>query len=95
VLPAPNSVSSPSAGRIRLSICCQITPELKRAAKIKFALNIHQGEIMDGEPILVMLIEDNIDHAELVIRTLEDHRIGNRVQHFLWAVRSGLPFSPR
>jgi CheY-like chemotaxis protein len=38
---------------------------------------------MDGEPILVMLIEDNIDHAELVIRTLEEHRIGNRVQHFL------------
>lgn len=38
---------------------------------------------MLGEPILVMLIEDNIDHAELVIRTLEAHRIGNRVQHFL------------
>jgi CheY-like chemotaxis protein len=38
---------------------------------------------MNGEPILVMLIEDNIDHAELVIRTLEEHRIGNRVQHFL------------
>ena len=38
---------------------------------------------MIGEPIFVMLIEDNIDHAELVIRTLEEHRIGNRVQHFL------------
>ena len=38
---------------------------------------------MIGEPVLVMLIEDNIDHAELVIRTLEEHRIGNRVQHFL------------
>ena len=38
---------------------------------------------MIGEPILVMLIEDNIDHAELVIRTLEEHRIGNRVRHFL------------
>ena len=38
---------------------------------------------MIGEPILVMLIEDNIDHAELVIRTMEEHRIGNRVQHFL------------
>ena len=38
---------------------------------------------MIGEPILVMLIEDNIDHAELVIRTLEEHRIGNHVQHFL------------
>ncbi len=38
---------------------------------------------MMGEPILVMLVEDNEDHAELVIRTLEEHRIANRVRHFL------------
>jgi CheY-like chemotaxis protein len=38
---------------------------------------------MVGEPILIMLIEDNIDHAELVIRTLEEHRIANKVRHFL------------
>ena len=38
---------------------------------------------MIGEPVLVMLIEDNIDHAELVLRTLEDHHIANRVRHFL------------
>jgi CheY-like chemotaxis protein len=38
---------------------------------------------MVGEPILVMLVEDNIDHAELVIRTLEEHRIANKVRHFL------------
>jgi CheY-like chemotaxis protein len=38
---------------------------------------------MNGEPVLVMLIEDNIDHAELVLRTLEDHLIPNRVRHFL------------
>jgi CheY-like chemotaxis protein len=38
---------------------------------------------MAGEPILVMLVEDNVDHAELVIRTLEEHRISNRVRHFL------------
>jgi len=36
-----------------------------------------------GEPVLVMLIEDNIDHAELVVRTLEDHLISNKVRHFL------------
>lgn len=36
-----------------------------------------------GEPILVMLVEDNVDHAELVIRTLEEHRIANSVRHFL------------
>jgi CheY-like chemotaxis protein len=38
---------------------------------------------MVGEPILVMLVEDNVDHAELVIRTLEEHRIANSVRHFL------------
>lgn len=38
---------------------------------------------MIGEPVLVMLVEDNVDHAELVIRTLEEHRIANRVKHFL------------
>jgi CheY-like chemotaxis protein len=37
---------------------------------------------MNGEPILVMLVEDNVDHAELVIRTLEEHRIANRIRHF-------------
>ena len=38
---------------------------------------------MIGEPILIMLIEDNVDHAELVMRTLEEHRIANTVRHFL------------
>ena len=38
---------------------------------------------MIGEPVLVMLVEDNVDHAELVLRTLEEHRIANRVRHFL------------
>lgn len=37
---------------------------------------------MDGEPVLVMLVEDNADHAELVIRTLQDHRIANTIKHF-------------
>jgi CheY-like chemotaxis protein len=38
---------------------------------------------MSGEPVLVMLVEDNVDHAELVLRTLRDHRIANKVRHFL------------
>lgn len=38
---------------------------------------------MVGEPILVMLVEDNMDHAELVLRTLEAHDISNQVRHFL------------
>ena len=37
---------------------------------------------MNGEPVLVMLIEDNADHAELIIRTLEEHKVANRVRHF-------------
>lgn len=37
---------------------------------------------MRGEPVFVMLVEDNIDHAELVIRTLENHRIANQIKHF-------------
>jgi CheY-like chemotaxis protein len=37
---------------------------------------------MNGEPVLVMLVEDNLDHAELVMRTLEDHRIANKIKHF-------------
>src|SRR5271157_4603153 len=40
------------------------------------------GRLMNGEPIMVMLVEDNMDHAELVMRTLEDHRIANRIRHF-------------
>jgi CheY-like chemotaxis protein len=35
---------------------------------------------MQGEPILVLLVEDNDDHAELVMRTLADHRVINHIQ---------------
>ena len=34
---------------------------------------------MMGEPVVVLLVEDNDDHAELVIRQLADHRIANKV----------------
>ena len=37
---------------------------------------------MMGEPLFIMLVEDNADHAELVIRTMENHHIANRIQHF-------------
>ena len=36
-----------------------------------------------GEPVLVMLVEDNPDHAELVMRTLADHRVANKIFHFV------------
>ncbi len=38
---------------------------------------------MDSEPALVMLVEDNADHAELVMRTLSEHRVANRIRHFM------------
>ena len=34
---------------------------------------------MMGEPVMVLLVEDNDDHAELVIRQMADHRIANKV----------------
>ena len=37
---------------------------------------------MQGEPVLVMLVEDNLDHAELIMRTMADHKIANEVIHF-------------
>jgi len=39
--------------------------------------------MMQGEPVLVMLVEDNPDHAELVIRTLSEHRVANIIRHFM------------
>jgi CheY-like chemotaxis protein len=34
---------------------------------------------MIGEPVVVLLVEDNDDHAELVLRQMSDHRIANKV----------------
>ncbi len=34
---------------------------------------------MQGEPLTILLVEDDVDHALLVTRTLEDHRVANRV----------------
>jgi CheY-like chemotaxis protein len=34
-----------------------------------------------GEPVVVLLVEDNADHAELVVRTLAEHRVANNVRH--------------
>ena len=31
----------------------------------------------------MLLMEDNIDHAELVICTFEEHRIANKISYFL------------
>lgn len=36
---------------------------------------------MNGEPLSILLVEDNADHAELAIRNLEDGKLANRVFH--------------
>ncbi len=36
---------------------------------------------MTGSPQTILFVEDNPDHAELVTRSFEDHRVGNRIHH--------------
>ena len=36
---------------------------------------------MNADLMTVLLVEDNDDHAELVIRGLADHRVANRIYH--------------
>ncbi len=34
-----------------------------------------------AEPLRILFVEDNHDHAELVMRSLEDHRVANTITH--------------
>ena len=36
---------------------------------------------MNGEPVVILLVEDDPAHAEIVIRNLEGFRLGNRLMH--------------
>ncbi len=36
---------------------------------------------MNGEPLTILFVEDNPDHAELVMRSFEDHRVANQILH--------------
>lgn len=35
----------------------------------------------NGEPVNILLVEDNTAHAELVTRSFEQHRVSNRITH--------------
>lgn len=36
---------------------------------------------MQGEPLIILLVEDNPDHAELVMRNMEDFQVANTIFH--------------
>lgn len=36
---------------------------------------------MDGEALVILLVEDNPDHTELIMRSLHDHRVANKIYH--------------
>lgn len=39
------------------------------------------GTVMIGEPLTILLVEDNPDHAELVLRNLKDFQVANTIFH--------------
>jgi len=38
---------------------------------------------LKGDPLTILLVEDNPDHADLIIRSLRDHRVANKIYHVL------------
>ena len=36
---------------------------------------------VNGNPLVILLVEDNPAHAELVSRSFEDHRVANQIYH--------------
>jgi len=40
-----------------------------------------ETEAMNGEPLGILLVEDNLDHSELIMRSFQDHRVVNKISH--------------
>lgn len=36
---------------------------------------------MTGEPLSILLVEDNLGHAKLIMRSFENHQVGNKIMH--------------
>ena len=44
-------------------------------------MGLRQLTTLTGEPLVILLVEDNPSHTELIRRSLQDHRVGNRLHH--------------
>jgi CheY-like chemotaxis protein len=38
---------------------------------------------LNGEPLIILLVEDNESHAELVMRSMRDQRVANTIYHVI------------
>ena len=36
---------------------------------------------MKGKPFIILLVEDNPDHTELIMQSFRDHRVANKINH--------------